>query len=211
LPLPLSWIPSSSVSPWLHGILRGWKDCRVARPAIDPHPPRAYASREFRHRGGIGRRSRLRRWTTMKPSYHCRACPNCGNQVGWTRMWLRLWGWSHWPCPCCGSMLKIDTKRHLLGTMTWGLWMYFCITVLEHHFGLPTWLAMLVFFYGLIPALAISGVRLAKNSRQISSCDKSEQQRDPAVNSDVVSMPTNESTSNPSDGSDAPKPGEEKE
>jgi len=151
-------------------------------------------------------------WTPMKPTYHCRSCPNCGHRVSWKRLWLRVWGWPGWPCPCCGSVLRISTVRHVVGTLIWGAWFYSCAAVLDKHFKAPPWLVLPIFLYGVIPALMITGVRLDERSnaqsKQTSSCARRGEQADTARDDASISVVADGSPSNPSDGSDAGEAGE---
>ena len=39
-----------------------------------------------------------------------------------------------------------------------GVWSFFCLKILDHHYGLPFWLAFFLLCFGMIPILLIDGV-----------------------------------------------------
>ena len=56
-----------------------------------------------------------------KPVFDNRSCPQCGNKVGWKRLYLKAWVRAKWECPVCDSLLGFDFDRRLVVALGLGL------------------------------------------------------------------------------------------
>lgn len=103
--------------------------------------------------------------------YHHHSCPNCGQYVGWKKIYLPRWCGARWQCPECGSLLKYDLKHRFWASCAMTVFLCASMNATE------SWLIRLILFLSAVIALVqFDGVKLADEDNK--TCDDAPKTRE---------------------------------
>lgn len=101
--------------------------------------------------------------TDMKREFHRHCCPACGQRVGWSRLYLRAWTWTRWPCESCGTPLTFHLVSRLLCALLVGAWIGFWgVFVLPY---LPLWVSIVVCCIGSFAVFQADRISVVETTR----------------------------------------------
>jgi CXXC-20-CXXC protein len=97
----------------------------------------------------------------VKPKFHHRSCPVCGNRVNWQRLYLKAWIFAKWQCPSCGTPLRFDFGFRWLIAILLILWTGFVFLAIRQHLR-PLW--AVIFFLGAVVIGRLDRIAVARPS-----------------------------------------------